>query len=139
MAELPGVDLEDKKWSVALHTRKAPTKSREKLHARIDEWQMQGTTRVLRGPEVLEIQLLPEIDKAFGVRTVSGLLKFDPASGMVIYAGDDENDAVAMNWVISLGGIALMVGNLFPVTGALNVEGQTGLVKEVRRIAALSA
>jgi trehalose-phosphatase len=138
IAELPGVELEDKKWSVALHIRKAPRESREELYSRIGEWRYRSEIRILRGPEVLEIQLLPEIDKAFGVRTICTLLGFDPAGGALIYAGDDENDTVAMRWVIYLGGTALMVGNQFPLEGTVNVEGQIGLVREVRRIAAVS-
>jgi trehalose 6-phosphate phosphatase len=139
MAQLPGVEFEDKKWSVALHTRKAAAGSREELSARVGKWQEQGMTKVLRGPEVLEIQFLPEIDKAFGVRTICTLLGFDPAGDAVVYAGDDENDAIAMRWVIYLGGIALSVGNEFAIPGAVIVEGQSGLVREVRRIAGISA
>ena len=136
MAELPGVELEDKKWSVALHFRKAPRESREELFTRIAEWRFRSETRILHGPEVLEIQLLPEIDKAFGVRTICTMIGFDPVDCALVYAGDDENDAVAMRWVIYLGGTALMVGNLFPLEGAVNVAGQTGLVREVHRITA---
>jgi trehalose 6-phosphate phosphatase len=139
MAILPGVELEDKKWSVALHTRKAPAESREELYVRIGDWQKQGATRVLRGPEVLEIQFLPEIDKAFGVRTICSMLNFCPTSGAVVYAGDDENDSVAMRWVANLGGVALSVGNRFPAPGSLVVDGQIGLIKEILRIAASTA
>jgi len=139
IAILPGVELEDKKWSVALHTRKAPAESREELQVRVDEWIKKGTARVLKGPEVLEIQFLPDIDKAFGVRTICAMLAFDPTSYTIVYAGDDENDAAAMRWITSLGGVALSMGNRFPVPGAIVVDGHIGLVREILRIAADSA
>lgn len=132
MAALPGVELEDKKWSVALHTRNAPPESKEELFARIVAWQSPDTVRVFSGPEVLDIQLFPEIDKAFGVRTLCRMLKFDPSDGRVVYAGDDENDAVAMRWVIYLGGVAFMVGYSSFVAGVRLVKDQLALVREVR-------
>lgn len=137
MAALPGVELEDKKWSVALHTRNAPPESKEELLARIVAWQSPDTVRVFSGPEVLEIQLSPEVDKAFGVRTLCRMLKFDPSGGRVVYAGDDENDAVAMRWVVYLGGMAFMVGGSFPVPGARVVKDQLALVREVRELAGI--
>lgn len=139
MAALPGAELEDKKWSVALHTRKAAPEVKEMLHARIGAWRSPDTVRVFSGPEVLEIQLFPEVDKAFGVRTLCRMLKFDPSGGRVVYAGDDENDAVAMRWVVYLGGVAFMVGGSFPVAGARLVKDQPALVREVRRLAGLAA
>ena len=137
MAALPGVELEDKKWSVALHTRKAQMESKEKLYSRIVAWQSPDTVRVFSGPEVLEIQLFPEIDKAFGVRTLCRLLQFDPSDGRVVYAGDDENDAVAMRWVIQLGGVAFKVGESFPVAGARVVQEQLALAREARELAGI--
>jgi trehalose-phosphatase len=139
MTQLPGVELEDKKWSVALHTRKAPPESKEELYARVVAWKSLDTVRVFSGPEVLEIQLLPEVDKAFGVRTLCRMLHFDPSGGAVVYTGDDENDATAMRWVIYLGGVAFMVGNSFSVAGTRVVRDQIALAGEVRVMAGIAA
>lgn len=139
MARLPGIEIEDKRWSAAIHTRKATPENKEKLLGRIAAWQSPDTVRVFRGPEVLEIQFFPEVDKAFGVRTLCEMLKFDLSSGTLVYAGDDENDAVAMRWAIALGGAAFMVGNSFPVVGARRVKDQLALVSDVRAMAGIGA
>lgn len=137
LSALPGVEVEDKKWSLAIHTRKATSASRRELYARIAAWQS-SEIRIFSGPEVLEIQLLPEVDKAFGVRVLCNLLKFDLSSGNLVYAGDDENDAVAMRWAIQHGGAALLVGGSFPVAGARLVSNQQALVSEVAGMAGIS-
>jgi hypothetical protein len=43
---------------------------------------------------------LPEIDKLYGVKTLHTLTGSAPESGMIVHSGDDENDAVAMEWII---------------------------------------
>ncbi|GFE59067.1 trehalose-phosphatase [Geobacter sp. AOG1] len=134
---IPGVELEDKKWSVALHTRNAALLAKEQLYSRIVAWRPPHPVRIFSGPEVLEIQLFPEVDKAFGVRMLCQILKFDLSNGVVVYAGDDENDAVAMRWVIHQGGNALMVGSSFPVAGARIVKDHSSLIEEIRRMVGL--
>lgn len=137
MTALPGVEVEDKKWSLAIHTRRASPEGRRELHARMAAWQSPEIS-IFSGPEVLEIQLIPEVDKAFGVRSLCTLLKFDPSRGSLVYAGDDENDAVAMRWAIQLGGAALLVGASFPVAGAISVSDQQALVGVVEGMAGIS-
>ncbi|MBT0653433.1 trehalose-phosphatase [Geomobilimonas luticola] len=137
IAVIPGVELEDKKWSVALHTRNATLQAKEQLYSRIISWRPPHPVRIFSGPEVLEIQLFPEVDKAFGVRMLCQILNLDLSSGTVVYAGDDENDAVAMRWVIHRGGNALMVGSSFPVAGAQIVKDHLSLVEQIRRMVGL--
>jgi trehalose 6-phosphate phosphatase len=135
IATLPGVDLEDKKWSVALHTRNASISDLDELFRRLDRLQLSAGIQIHHGPDVVEIQLLPEINKAFGVRTLCKLLKFAPDGGRLVYSGDDANDAIAMQWVSSVGGTTITVGTKPLVPGSRIVVDQVSLVREIRLLA----
>jgi trehalose 6-phosphate phosphatase len=137
ISDLPGIELEDKRWSVALHTRKAAAAVKTTLLSRLETWAHAASVVMLEGPEVIEIQLLQEVNKEFGVRMLCSLLKYDPSDGSICYAGDDRNDAVAMRWVKELGGVAITVGETPLVDGATSVRDQLSLVREIRRIAGL--
>ncbi len=131
---MPGIEIEDKKWSVAVHTRKCTDDSRKKIAAIMEMWRASNMVRIFGGPEVKELPFLPEIDKAFGVRALCTFLGFDQSKGELVYAGDDENDALAMQWVIQQGGVAFTVDHIFLTTGAVVVESPEGLAGEVRRL-----
>ena len=131
---IPGIEIEDKKWSVAIHTRKSADDSRMQIGAIMETWRASKTARIFKGPEVIELPFLPEIDKAFGVRALCTLLGFDPSRGKLVYAGDDENDAIAMQWVLRHGGIAFTVDHVPLVPGAIVVEGHEALAGEIRRL-----
>lgn len=135
LADLTGVGLEDKRWSVALHTRQAPEASRRELRDRLESWQPGATVRIFRGPEVYEIQLVPRVSKSFGVRMLCKFMKFTPKPGTLFYAGDDENDALAMRLVARLGGTAITVGERALIPAAMVVKDQLELADEVCRLA----
>jgi trehalose 6-phosphate phosphatase len=137
LGEIPGVELEDKKWSIAVHIRQVLQDDRTSFFSLLTDLARSSPMRVLKGPEVFEIQLLPEIDKQFGILTLCGLIRFDPGSGMIVYCGDDENDAIAMKWVIGQGGVAFSVGPQPLVAGARRVDSPESLVLEIRRWARL--
>ncbi len=139
LSGIQGVDLEDKKWSVAIHVRHVSPDDRKRVFDFLSALSRTTGIRMLRGPEVFEIQLLPEIDKLFGVRVLCGMLNFVPAQGSLVYAGDDENDAIVMDWVLRNGGVALTVGRVPLVPGALVLEHPAALVSEVSRLAGLRA
>jgi len=139
MASLSGVEVEDKNWSVALHTRHAPEASRQALDRRLTTWRPGVGVRVFRGPEVREIQLMPRVSKSFGVRMLCRFLKFSPGPGTLFYAGDDENDALAMRLVTRLGGAAVTVGERALIPAATVVKDQSELAEAVRRLAGLDA
>jgi len=139
LANLAGVEVEDKNWSVALHTRRAPEASRLELNRRLASWQPGARVRVFRGPEVHEIQLVPRVSKSFGVRMLCRFMKFTPRPGTLFYAGDDENDALAMRLVTRLGGTAVTVGERALIPAATVVKDQRELVDEVWRLANLVA
>ncbi|MGE5285580.1 MAG: hypothetical protein ACM3OG_11505, partial [Actinomycetota bacterium] len=59
----------------------------------------------------------------------------DPAGERIVYAGDDENDAIAIRWVLSKGGAGIVVGNRITVPRARHVENPAGLPRAVREVA----
>lgn len=137
LREIPGVDLEDKHWSVAVHVRQAAPDEKPGVLSFLESLVRTTGIRLLRGPEVFEILLLPEIDKLFGAVVLCEMLRHVPSPGSLVYAGDDENDAMAMAWVIRNGGIALSVGAEILIPGVRLVDGPSALVREVRRLAGL--
>jgi trehalose 6-phosphate phosphatase len=134
LALIPGIEIEDKKWSVAIHTRKSTNDYRRQIAAIIKTWRASKAARIFKGPDVIELPFLPEIDKAFGVRALCKFLGFDPSKGELVYAGDDENDAIAMQWVLQHGGIAFTVDRISLAPGAMVVEGPEALAGEIRRL-----
>lgn len=135
LREIPGADVEDKHWSVAVHVRRIAPEERPRVLSFLEALARTTGIRLLRGPEVFEIQLLPEIDKLFGSVVLCEMLRHVPVPGSLVYAGDDENDAVAMEWVIRQGGVALFVGTEPMIPGTRLVDGPESLVREVRRLA----
>lgn len=139
LSGIQGVDLEDKKWSVAVHVRRVSHDDRIRVSDFLGALSRTTGIRLLRGPEVHEIQLLPEIDKLFGVVILCEMLNFVPGPGTLVYAGDDENDALVMRWVLRKGGTALSVGWDPMIPGVAVLEHPAALVTEVRRLAGLNA
>lgn len=132
MSVFPGVDLEDKHWSVAVHFRGVPPEALPTLGQLIRELKKHPGIRVFEGAAALEVQLLPSMNKSFGIRRLCGFLRFDPSGGRIFYAGDDENDALAMRWVISKRGTAIAVGGRLRIPGVRAVNGPAGLARAVR-------
>jgi trehalose 6-phosphate phosphatase len=132
---LPGVDIEDKQWSVAIHFRRASEQAQHELATLLDSWLQASKVRAFRGPAVVEIQLLPEVDKSFGVRAFCDLVACTPAAGRLVYAGDDENDAVAMRLVRGWGGSIITVGEKAIVPGSDLVSSPAELAQKIAILA----
>lgn len=129
---IPGVEIEDKRWSLAIHSRKVAPEdlpALEDLRARILSL---PDIRVYLGPCVMDIQVLEEVGKVFGVERLCRLLHYDPSGGGIFYAGDDENDAAAMRWVLARRGTAVTVGGRIRVPGARPAAGTADLVRMIR-------
>jgi trehalose 6-phosphate phosphatase len=137
IASLPGIELEDKEWSVAFHTRNADQVGEKEIFSRIEELQPGYQFGIFKGPEVIEVHFMTGVDKSYGVRTFCQLLKFDPSEGEIVYVGDDTNDARAMEWVDYLGGITVTVGDSPLISGSRVVGDQIALADEIREIAGL--
>ncbi len=134
---LPGVEIEDKQWSLAVHIRRATPQTREELDARLGPWRQARGVRTFRGPAVIEIQLLPEVDKSLGVLAFCDLLHCPLGSARAVYAGDDENDAVAMRLVLDAGGAVITVGEKPIVAGAEVVANPNALARRIHTLAGL--
>jgi trehalose 6-phosphate phosphatase len=137
LSSFPGVDVEDKGWSVAVHHRQVLPEAATMLDPLLKELERTPGIRVFRGPSVVEVQLFRQVNKSFGVRRLCRFLGFDPSRTRLFYAGDDENDAVAMRWVLRKGGVAICVGNRIRIRGVRVVEGPADLARAVRELAAI--
>lgn len=135
LSAFPGVELEDKKWSAAVHFRRVLPEALSMLYPLLRELKSHPGIRTFEGPSVAEVQFFPSVNKSFGMRRLCRMLKFDPTGGRILYAGDDENDALAMKWAISNGGIAMAVGSRVRVKGIRTVEGPAELAETVRELA----
>jgi trehalose 6-phosphate phosphatase len=135
MSAIPGVEIEDKRWSVAIHYRNASPGSFRRKLSLLQRLKGRTGIRVYRGPEALEVQLVRGGGKSFGVRRLCRLAGWDPARERVVYAGDDENDAVAIRWVQSKGGAGIVVGNRITVPRARRVADPAGLARAVHEFA----
>ena len=138
LSHIPGVDVEDKGWSVAIHHRHVLPEVMAMLEPLLKELEGTPDVRVYRGPSVAEVQLLRNVSKSFGVRTICRIIGFDPTMDRILYAGDDENDAVAMRWVLRKGGIAFSVGGAAHVPGARVVENPVALARAVADLAGIA-
>ena len=129
--------MEDKGWSVAVHHRHVLPEAAAMLEPLLTELEETPGIRVFRGPSAAEAQLLPQVNKSFGVRRLCRFLGLDPSKAQLLYAGDDENDAVAMRWVLRKGGIAFCVGKPMRIPGVRVVETPVDLARAVRELAAI--
>ena len=137
IGSIPGVEIEDKNWSITVHIRKASVKTKKFIDMLMEDWTPVRHLRKFRGHEAIEVQLLSGIDKSYGVRRICDILHFTPAEGSIIYSGDDENDATAMQWVLHLKGIAITVGSPALVPGSRIVDNPRSLSREIRKLAGL--
>ena len=66
------------------------------------------------GTEAVEVQMLGGGESPPGCAGCAGSPTGMPSRERIVYAGDDENDAVAIRWVLSKGGTGIVVGNRSP-------------------------
>ena len=135
LASIPGVEIEDKRWSMAVHYRNASPRSFRKRMSFLQRLRDRTGIKVFKGPKVVEVQLLGGGGKSAGVRRLCRLADWDLDKERIVYAGDDENDAVAIRWVLSKGGAGIVVGNRITVPQARHVEGPADLARAVREFA----
>lgn len=134
IASVPGVEIEDKRWSVAVHYRNASPRSFRRRVSLLQRLRNRKGIKVFRGPEAVEVQMLGGAGKSAGVRRLCRLADWDPSRERIVYAGDDQNDAVAIRWVLSKGGAGIVVGNRITVPRARHVEGPADLARAVRNL-----
>jgi hypothetical protein len=74
------------------------------------------------------------MSKAVGVKRISEILQSNHGGNGRVYAGDDENDATAMEWVLRQGGRAFSVGKKAIIPAARHVPNPETPAVELRRL-----
>lgn len=134
LEQIPGVELEDKQWSIAVHVLRAPHVSRNLAEKVLSGLRDRRVLNYFKGRAVYEIPFLPGVNKAAGVKRFAEILHFNHGGNRIVYAGDDENDATAMEWVTRQGGIAFSVGKKAILPAARHVPDPEALAAEIRRL-----
>ncbi|OIP36342.1 MAG: trehalose-phosphatase [Deltaproteobacteria bacterium CG2_30_66_27] len=134
IASIPGVEIEDKRWSGAIHYLNASPRFFRRRVTLLQRLRNRKGIKGYRGPEVVEVQMVGGGGKSAGVRRLCRLADRAPSRERLVYAGDDENDAVAIRWVVSNGGVGIVVGSRITVPQAIHVEGPSGLARAVREL-----
>jgi trehalose-phosphatase len=136
-AERPGVVIEDKGASVAVHARALPTEDHERVFARADvlavPWIAERLVRRLEGKAVVEY--LPNISGHKGEATqwiVNDVSARTERPVWVIYIGDDLTDEDAFRAITS--GIGVLVG-LRPTAATHKLDGISGVDQFLRWLA----
>jgi trehalose 6-phosphate phosphatase len=109
----PGIVLEDKGYSLALHYRLVPDKENVVREAAVRIWRELATTsiEILPGKLMVEIKRAG-INKAIGVRQ---LMQVPPFSGRhPVFIGDDVTDLDVFAILPELGGTGIAVGLKVP-------------------------
>lgn len=128
-----GVDIEDKRWSVAVHIRETAEDELKFVLQELEHLRIYHGLTLFYGPAVAEIQLLEEVSKLTAERALVRLLERQFPNPTLVYAGDDQNDVQAMRWVLERKGIVFAVGEQISVKGACAVGDPTALAFTLRR------
>lgn len=113
VGDKPGIVVEDKGYSIALHYRLAPERQRA-IHDAIEAIRAElpaDCTEVLLGKFMIEIKKTG-FDKGTGI---GELMRHPPFAGRrPIFVGDDVTDEAAFVVMPKLGGLAMSVGRIVP-------------------------
>jgi trehalose 6-phosphate phosphatase len=101
----PGVWIEDKRFTLAVHYRQAPSAARARRSILRTAATLAGA-RVLDGARVVDVVPRRAPDKG---RALARLLAF-AGRATAIYVGNDETDEAAFARALAAGGIAIRVG-----------------------------
>lgn len=138
IADSLGVDVEDKYWTVSFHVRGLGEKRKEEVKRELETLAALHGLKIRAAPEAFEVLLSPALDKSFGVSVLCRIVNRDAEKGRIVYAGDDENDAVAMDLVSHLGGVTITVARFPASRGSIPVPDPARLAFLCRRIAGLT-
>lgn len=133
ITRIPGIELEDKFWSAAIHFRNADWEDRRAASRGLSNLQLLHGMAVHYGPDVAEVQFLAEVSKKTAIKTFVRLNQSRYEAGNILYAGDDQNDAQAIKWVLAHNGIAYTVGNRINIPGSHTVDKPRDLARSIRR------
>lgn len=132
-----GVDVEDKYWTVSFHVRGLKEEQKEEVRRELSTLADLQGLRIRSAPEAFEVLFSPMLDKSFGVSVLCRIVNWDTRQGRLVYAGDDENDAVAMELVAHLGGVTISVARSPAVRDTILARDPAHLASVCRRMAGL--
>jgi trehalose 6-phosphate phosphatase len=121
----PGVVVEDKDYSLALHYRKSPKLAKSlRQHVDASRAAFPGEpTELLQGKAMFEVKR-PGVNKGESIRR---LMEHPPFAGrMPIFIGDDVTDDSVFNILPEIGGMGFSVNRHFP--------GLTGIFKNPAQV-----
>lgn len=133
-----GVDVEDKYWTVSFHVRGLGEARKEEVRRELEALAGLHGLKIRAAPEAFEVLFSPTLDKSFGVSVLCRIVSRDAEKGRIVYAGDDENDAVAMDLVSHLGGVTISVARFPTSRESIPVPDPPRLALLCRRIAGLA-
>ena len=108
IGSIPGVLIENKKWTLSVHVRLAARSDVPTVERALTDVAGQLDLRIVRGKEIYELRppvgihkgtAVLELASALGVRNATGAL-----AGSLLYAGDDRTDEDAFRALRSLTG-----------------------------------
>ncbi|MEW5702107.1 MAG: trehalose-phosphatase [Candidatus Zixiibacteriota bacterium] len=134
LQRVPGLEIEDKKWSLAIHFRHVDPSAHEEIFAILERVATTPGIKMHRGPRVVEVQALLGMDKSTGLQRLIRATRGTSAGARIVYAGDDENDATAIRWTLSQGGMGFIVGDSIQVSGATRVPDPPSLAAAIRSV-----
>lgn len=123
-----GFDIEDKLWSISVHTGAASRSIWRKVAKRIAVWAIKHGLTIYCSPDEIDIQMTQGFNKAVGIGYITRMFNVDPSSDSLVYVGRDESDTAALWWTILFGGTAIVVGKDLSIPGALYAKDCSQLV-----------
>jgi len=108
---IPGLDIEDKYWTLALHLRNVAASKKSGVAEALKKLAILSEALLLEGPEAYEIILSPLADKSMGVLILCQHIG-PGRDRQIVYAGDDENDLRAMKTILAMGGSVITVSRI---------------------------
>ena len=91
-----GILIEDKFWAATVHMRGATPQAIEETMRLLNKKPL-SDLKQYSAPKAVEIHFISSGNKSFGVRYLFELLDYHASPGSIVYSGDDENDAAAMD------------------------------------------
>jgi trehalose 6-phosphate phosphatase len=94
---MPGVIVEDKRWTTSVHFRLADPTTVPALRALVERVAAQHNVRVTEGKRVLEIRPHAGVHKGTAVRRLLREVLAEPHRSSALYVGDDTTDEDAFS------------------------------------------
>lgn len=126
------IDWEDKETSLTIHYRTLAAPVREQVRLLLRSFCFAHRVSYSEGPLALEIRFDASIKKVEGLRALLRVLGAAAVPPQFVFAGDDDNDAEAMHWLIAAGGTAVVVGERIVVPRAVVLRDPAELLDWLR-------